>query len=62
MRFSKLWIDHSRRVKPIRSYSLKTGGKDPVQDRVALGIDYHFILILVEMLNLISLTGETIKG
>ena len=57
-------VDRSwrKRVEPIESYSLLTGGKDPPQDGVASGIDHHLVLILAEMLDQIALIRVTFKG
>ena len=58
----KLWIDHGRREKPIKGYSLQAGGEDPTQDGVIPSIDYYLVLILTEILNRIARTIVVVKG
>jgi len=57
-------VDRSwwKRVELIGSYSLQTGGEDLAQDGVAPGIDRHLVLILVEMLDRVALTGVAVKN
>ena len=45
-----------------RGYSLQVGGGDPAQDVVISCMDYHFVLILTEVLDRVAMTGVAVKG
>ena len=57
----KLWIERGWGVEPVEGYSLQAGGKDPTQEGVIFSMDHHFVLILMEMLYRVALTGVALK-
>ena len=63
MRSPKPWFERGRKgVEPVGGYPPQVEGEDAAQDGVISEMDHHLVLILMEVLNWIVLTGVAIKG
>ena len=51
-----------KRVKLIGGCFFQAEGKDLTHDGVISGMNHHLVLILIEMLDQVALTGVAIKG
>ena len=52
----------SKRVEPVRGYTLQTGLEDPAHETIVGGVDRHHLLIVSEMLHRIAHSGVGIDS